>query len=124
MNSCKEVNVNESLKETEKLKINKETEGYRNPNSKSYSKNVIGIWYENNKDKNPDFEITEDFFLDLNSEKREKMKYKIKDNKIEINYPDAKKIGLIKKAENDSLVIYWANGNFNTYLKVKSNYSL
>ena len=117
--SCREVDIDKKSKTIDKIENFQEVEKNKNPKSIFFSDSLIGIWSENLNNKKADFRITEKFFYDLKYGENNEMKYEIEDNKIKINYPKSKVIGMIKKAEKDSLVIYWTNGNYNTYLRWK-----
>ena len=117
--SCREVDIDKKSKTIDKIENFQEVEKNKNPKSIFFSDSLIGIWSENLNNKKADFRITEKFFYDLKYGENNEMKYEIEDNKIKINYPKSTVIGMIKKAEKDSLVIYWTNGNYNTYLRWK-----
>ncbi|MDR6967749.1 hypothetical protein J2X31_001761 [Flavobacterium arsenatis] len=80
-------------------------------------KDILGIWAEDLSGPHADFELTESYFYVVDYDGNGHMPYEINTNKIKIYFPDSEQMGLIKKAKNDSLVIYCANGEFTTYLR-------
>lgn len=79
--------------------------------------NILGIWAEDLSGPHADFELTKNYFYVVDYDGNGDIPYEINDNKIKIHFPDSEQIGLIKKAKNDSLIIYWASGEFTTYLR-------
>ncbi|WP_432670087.1 hypothetical protein [Flavobacterium sp. SM2513] len=76
--------------------------------------NLFGSWATDLSRAYPEFEITEkSFYIKGNRV----MRYEVNENKIKVFYPNFDKTGLIKKAINDSLIIYWASGEYKTYLR-------
>ncbi|MEO5775923.1 MAG: hypothetical protein ABIQ27_03400 [Flavobacterium sp.] len=88
-------------------------------NSAFEKENIFGIWTTDPNGPHADFELTENSFYLVDYDGDGDMSYEINDNKIKIKYPDFEKTGLIKKAENDSLIIYWESGEFTTYVRWK-----
>lgn len=81
--------------------------------------NIYGIWTDDISGPHADFELTEKSFYVVDYDGNGDFKYKINDNKITVFYPDSEQTGLIKKAKNDSLIIYWNSGEYKTYLRWK-----
>lgn len=79
--------------------------------------NIYGIWSENLNNPHADFEITKDSFYFVDYDGNGDIKYELNDNKIKLYYPDSEQEGLIQKAENDSLIIYWSSGQYATYVR-------
>jgi len=82
-------------------------------------KNLYGIWAENLDSPHADFEITDKSFFIVDYDGNGDLNYEVDDNKIKVFYPDFVKIGLIKKAQRDTLIIYWNDGNQKTYFRWK-----
>jgi hypothetical protein len=79
---------------------------------------LFGIWTVDSKGPHADFELTEKSFYIVDYEGNGDIPYEIIDNKIKIFYPgEPVQTGLISKAQNDSLVIYWARGEYTTYVR-------
>jgi hypothetical protein len=87
-------------------------------NSVFAPENLFGIWTTDPSAPHADFELTKDSFYLVDYDGDGNFPYEIKDNKIKIYYPENQiHRGLIKKAENDTLIIYWASGEFITYTR-------
>ena len=84
-------------------------------NSIFEEKNIFGNWTTNLNGPHADFEITEKLFYIVDYDGDGAKPYEINENKIKIFYPSFEKTGLITKAKNDSLIIYWASGEHITY---------
>lgn len=109
---------NQEVKKTDnRPQQNIATEKQKIINSSFPVKNLFGIWTEDPNGPHADFELTETSFYVVDYGGNGHMPYEINDNKINVHYPDSEKTGLIKKAENDSLVIYWASGKYSTYVR-------
>jgi hypothetical protein len=114
LSSCR----NQEVKKTTNIPRQKiATEKQTIINSSFPVKNLFGIWTKDPNRSHADFELTETSFYDTDFDGNGYMPYGINYNKINVHYPDSEKTGLIKKAANDSLVIYWASGEYSTYLR-------
>lgn len=81
-------------------------------------KDLFGIWTTDLEGPHADFELTEKSFYVVDYDGDGDMPYEINKNNIKIYYPDERvKTGLISKAENDTLIIYWASGEYATYVR-------
>lgn len=81
-------------------------------------KDLFGIWVVEPEGPHADCELTEESFYIVDYDGNVDIPYKIVDNKINIFFPGERvQTGLIRKAQNDSLVIYWANGEYTTYVR-------
>ncbi len=114
LSSCRNQEVN---KTANSLQQKIATEKQKIINSSFPVKNLFGIWTKDPNGSHADFELTETSFYDADFDGNGYMPYEINDNKIKVHYPDSEKTGLIKKAKNDSLVIYWASGEYSTYVR-------
>ena len=81
--------------------------------------NIFGIWTKDPTENTIDFELTEKSFFVLDQNGDGNLPYKIDGNKIIVKYPKSLQSGLIKKAKNDSLIIYWASGEYSIYKRWK-----
>ena len=86
-------------------------------NSTFSTDNLLGIWTSDPKGHHADFQLTPSSFHIVDYVGYGNMPYILKDDKITIYYPDFKETGLIKKAANDTLIIYWASGAYTAYTR-------
>lgn len=77
---------------------------------------VFGLWTTDTSGVHADIQLSKEGFRFLSFVKEEKLPFEISQNEIRVYEPnDQIKTGLIKKAENDTLKIYWASGEHKTY---------
>jgi hypothetical protein len=82
---------------------------------------LFGLWVIDSSGPHADFKFDENSFHIVEFDGEDgRMPYILKKNEITVFYPDFKMTGLIQKAENDSLVIYWASGETDIYVKWKN----
>ncbi len=82
-------------------------------------KDLLGIWTVDPNGPHADFELTKEYFFLVDYDGDGEMPYKIEGNDLEIYYSNSQQSGLIKKAQNDSLIIYWASGEYSIYTRWK-----
>lgn len=117
--SCRNEEVKDNGKALEK-KVTTETENDTEIVKSTFPlENIYGIWSENLNNPHADFEITKRSFYIVDYDGNGDMEYELYDNKIKVYYPDSEQEGIIKKAENDSLIIYWSSGQYATYVRWK-----
>lgn len=116
--SCKE---QEDIKTTSTAEPKKTIEKQKSSvvkNSAFSNKDLFGIWTIDPAGPHADFELTKKSFYIVDYDGNGDMIYEIIGNKINIFHQNERvQTGLISKAKNDSLVIYWANGEYTTYVR-------
>ena len=117
LNSCKDVEVKNFKNAPEGKSTTQKKRKTKIEKIAFPLENILGIWSQNQDDPHADFEITKSHFELVDYDGNGEMQYEINDNKIKVYYPDSELVGLIKKAENDSLTIYWSSGNCLTYTR-------
>lgn len=117
LNSCKDVESRTPRKSSRKPDFTPKKSIGKVQNVAFPLEQIFGIWTESQNDPHASFEITKDYFYFVDYDGNGEMQYEMDNNRIKIFYDDYELVGLIKKAQNDSLVIYWADGNFMTYTR-------
>ena len=111
-NNNRSSNVADTTDTVKKIEIKSK---FTNPSFEE--KNILGIWTTDLNGPHADFEITKKSFYIVDYDGDGAMSYEINENKIKVYYPSNEKTGLITKAKNDSLIIYWASGEHVTYVR-------
>lgn len=111
-NNNRSSNVADTTDTVKKIEIKSK---FTNPSFEE--KNILGIWTTDLNGPHADFEITKKSFYIVDYDGDGAMSYEINENKIKVYYPSNEKSGLITKAKNDSLIIYWASGEHVTYVR-------
>ena len=117
VNSCKE-RPTQKKQFAPKQKLQPDTRKSSIKNATFPTKAFFGIWTTDNNGPHADFELTKNSFYIVDFDGDGDRRYDIIENKIYIYHPENRiQTGLIKKAQNDSLVIYWASGDYSTYVR-------
>jgi len=115
--SCEKHKQENTKKEIEQKKPIEKQEGSVIKKPSFPVKDLFGIWTTDPEGPHADFELTEKSFYVVDYDGNGDMRYEINKNDMKIYYPDGVNGGLITKAKNDTLIIYWASGEYATYVR-------
>lgn len=116
--SCKRSEIIETNLKIDSEKVEEKLGKSTITNSSFTSENIFGSWSNNVNDTSSILVINEKSLRFIGQTNSKSRRYNISNNKIEIFLKNYTQTGIIKKAENDSLVIYWASGEYVIYLRL------
>lgn len=117
VNSCKETPT-QRRQFAPKQKRQPDTKKSSIKNPTFPTKAILGTWTTDGNGPHADFELTKNSFYIVDFDGDGDRRYAIIENKIYIYHPENRiQTGLIKKAQNDSLIIYWSSGDYATYVR-------